>query len=116
MIQSRGWRGFARAGIAFAALITGACSEPAPPRSILLISLDTLRPDHLGAYGYERATSPRLDTLASQGVLFENAVSPAPWTLPSHASLFTGLYPSHHGMTEISASLSPSVRTLAREL
>lgn len=95
-----------------------ACSQPEPdrPRSILLISLDTLRPDHLGAYGYDRPTSPRLDALAAQGVLFENALSPAPWTLPSHASMLTGLYPSHHGLTEVDTSLPSHVRTLAVHL
>ena len=116
MMEMRVWRGCPLGCLALAALLTGACSQPTPPRSILLISLDTLRPDHLGAYGYERATSPRLDALAAEGVLFETAVSPAPWTLPSHASMLTGLYPSHHGLTEVSASLPPSVPTLALAL
>lgn len=67
--------------------------------NILLFSLDTLRADRLGTYGYSRATSPFLDSLAAQGTIFENAVAPAPWTLPSHVSLFTGMYPSSHGVT-----------------
>jgi arylsulfatase A-like enzyme len=62
-----------------------------------LVVLDTTRVDHLGAYGYHRATSPNLDALATEGVLFENAFSVAPWTLPSHASMFTGLHATTHG-------------------
>lgn len=66
--------------------------------NILVIVLDTLRADHLGSYGYPRATSPHIDGLARQGVLFESAISQAPWTAPSMASLFTSLYPSVHGL------------------
>ncbi|MGY8804601.1 MAG: sulfatase-like hydrolase/transferase, partial [bacterium] len=68
-----------------------------PPPNVLLISIDTLRPDHLGAYGYERATSPRIDRLAAEGALFETAISSSSWTLPAHAALFTGLSDSVHG-------------------
>ena len=64
--------------------------------NILLISIDTLRADHLGCYGYGRPTSPNIDALAKKGVLFENAFSPASWTLPGHMSIFTSLYPSFH--------------------
>ena len=59
--------------------------------NILLIVVDTLRADHLGAYGYSRPTSPNNDALAEQGVVFEQAVSQAPWTAASIASLMTGL-------------------------
>jgi len=69
--------------------------------SIVLISIDSLRADHLGCYGYSRSTSPNVDALAADGVLFENPVAPAPWTLPSYASLFTGLYPRTHQTTSI---------------
>jgi len=65
--------------------------------NILVILLDTMRSDHLSAYGYSRATSPNLDRLALQGILFENAIAPSSWTLPSHASLLTGRYPTEHG-------------------
>jgi len=68
------------------------------PTNILLISLDTLREDHLGCYGYERPTSTRLDSLAAEGSLFDNCAATSPRTLPSHASMFTGLYPSRHGL------------------
>ena len=64
---------------------------------VILISIDTLRADHLSSYGYERPTTPTIDRLAEEGVLFSNTRSQAPWTLPSHARLFTSLYPSLHG-------------------
>jgi len=66
--------------------------------NVIVISIDTLRADHLGCYGYDRPTSPTLDRLAEGGVLFENVSSTSPWTLPAHASLMTGLYPSRHGL------------------
>jgi len=66
--------------------------------NVLLIVLDTLRADHLSSYGYSRNTTPNIDAVAAQGALFENAISQAPWTAPSVASLFTGLYPSVHGL------------------
>jgi arylsulfatase A-like enzyme len=62
--------------------------------NVVLISLDTLRADRLGSYGYDRPTSPNLDALSGRGVRFETAVSQAPWTRPSHKSLFSGLYPA----------------------
>ncbi len=65
-----------------------------PPRNVILISLDTLRADHLGAWGYDRATSPRLDALARKSVMFRRAVAQGSSTIPSHASLFTSQYPS----------------------
>ncbi len=68
-----------------------------PNWNVLLISIDTLRADHLSCYGYSRATSPQIDTLAKEGVLFLGAHSQAPWTLPSHATMLTSLYPSTHG-------------------
>lgn len=69
---------------------------PAAPGApnVLLVVLDTVRADHMSGYGYERATTPRLDALARRGVQFDRAVSTAPWTLPAHASLFTGRWHS----------------------
>ena len=67
--------------------------------NVLLISIDTLRPDHLGSYGYERATTPNIDRLARDSVRFDQAFSTSGWTLPAHASMFTGLLPCHHGST-----------------
>lgn len=64
--------------------------------NLLFITLDTLRADHLSSYGYERHTTPNIDRLARQGVLFERAIANSSWTLPSHASLFTGRLPHEH--------------------
>lgn len=66
--------------------------------NVLVIVVDTLRADHLSSQGYPRATTPSLDRFATEGALFENAISTCSWTLPSHASLVTGRYPSDHGM------------------
>lgn len=67
---------------------------------VIIVSIDTLRADHLGAYGYSRDTTPRIDAVAARGVRFANAWSPAPWTLPSHATMLTGLLPLRHGAIE----------------
>lgn len=65
--------------------------------NLLLVTLDTTRADHLGCYGYARPTSPALDALAADGIVYTRAVAPGTWTLPSHASLFTGKCPTSHG-------------------
>lgn len=70
--------------------------DPGQRPNVLFLSLDTLRADRLGCYGYERDTSPRLDELAARGVLFSDTMSAAPTTLPSHVTLFSSLYPSQH--------------------
>ena len=70
----------------------------APTRGYILISIDTLRADHVGAYGYGKPTTPFLDSLAARGVLFERAYTPIPATLPAHLSMFTGLYPGEHAL------------------
>ena len=79
------------------AAVTAACGREEPRRSVLLVVLDTVRADHLSAYGYERATSPDLDRLAEEGELYTNAWSQSPWTLPSVATILTGLPPHLHG-------------------
>lgn len=76
---------------------TAAAGTRAGGPNVILIVIDALRADHLGAYGYSRRTSPAIDRLAKQGVLFENAVAQSNWTLPSVASIMTSLYPSAHG-------------------
>lgn len=86
---------------AAALLIYKLNNEPAeaatPPRpNIILISIDTLRADHLGCYGYSKNTSPNIDRFAGENVLYKNAFAQAPYTLPSHASMFTSLYPNQH--------------------
>jgi arylsulfatase A-like enzyme len=75
---------------------------PAKPaaRNVVFVLVDALRADHLGCYGYERETSPHLDALAADGTRFENAVSPAPWTLPTMGTIWTSLYPCVHGATK----------------
>lgn len=71
-----------------------------PARNVVVVVVDTLRADHLGSYGYQRATSPHIDALAADGVRFSTAVTSAPWTLPAMATLWTSLYPSVHGATK----------------
>jgi len=70
--------------------------------SVILIVVDTLRADHMGCYGYERETTPFIDAFARENILFEYAVAPAPWTPPSLASIFSGMYPTAHGTTAYS--------------
>jgi arylsulfatase A-like enzyme len=93
-----------------------ACAETPPRPSLILISIDTLRADRLGSYGYERDTSPALDALAARGVRFETVIAEASWTLPSHMTLFTGLSPSVHGVTSDDRRLSPEIPTLSEVL
>jgi arylsulfatase A-like enzyme len=83
--------------------------------NLILITMDTVRADHLSCYGYGRRTTPNFDRLASQGVLFENAIAPASWTLPSLASIFTGLLPHQHGGNAF-RTVNPSLTTLAEVL
>jgi choline-sulfatase len=103
-----------------AAALFCACAAPPgvePPLSILLITIDTLRADRVGAYGDAKARTPALDALARQGVLFERAYTPVPITLPAHVSLMTGLLPPAHGVRGNGAfALGPSVPTLAEAL
>ncbi len=94
----------------------GGCAGPPPPDNVVVLLVDTLRADHLGCYGYERDTSPNLDRLASEGVLFENAIAQSSWTSPSVASLFTSLYPSAHGVVRFSSKLGTNAPTLAQEM
>ncbi len=98
------------------ALAVSACADPAEPPSIVLISIDTLRRDHVSAYGYQRSTTPRIDALAAEGALFLNAVSTSNWTLPSHMSLMTGLPPSLHRVEDDGSRLPAALRTLAETL
>lgn len=88
-----------------------------PETNVLIITVDTLRADRLGCYGYEGAKTPAADNLAEEGVLFEKASSVTPLTLPSHVSLFTGLYPVSHGVRENTMfRLSSEYSTLAEIL
>jgi len=111
----------ARALVAGLAMLA-ACAEPDPlaPRPgahVVLVSIDTLRADHLGCYGYERPTSPHLDALAAESVLFERVLAPAPSTAPSHMTMMTGWLPAVHDVWH--RALAPpaeGVVTLAQRL
>ena len=89
-----------------------------PPKqpNIVLISLESVRADHLGCYGYERPTSPALDALAEESVVYDDAHAVTSWTLPTHASLFTGLYPNAHQVIGSLGRLDKSYTTLAEIL
>jgi choline-sulfatase len=106
--------------IALLLLICSGCAAPAPEppptsraRHLVLITIDTLRADRVGAYGYARARTPRIDGLAARGVRFEHAYAPAPITLPSHASLLTGRYPPGHGSRHNGMRVDSAVPALA---
>ncbi len=101
--------------IALACMILS-CGQDGSPVNVILIGVDTLRPDHMGCYGYDRNTTPNIDKLARSGTLFENAVAPSPWTLPSFASVFTSLYPSQHGATGAKFPMGDTFPTLAELL
>jgi arylsulfatase A-like enzyme len=88
--------------------LEGETEAPADwPRAVLLITIDTLRADHLGTYGYERDTSPRIDAFAAESVLFERAYAPMPTTDPSHTAILTGLLPRTSGVTRNGQTVSP---------
>ena len=90
--------------------------QTAPPRSVLLITIDTLRADHLGCYGYRRGSTPTIDALAKQARQFDYAFSAVPSTLPSHAALLTGTYPFYNGVRDQPGfRLSDNIPTLAED-
>ena len=97
------------------------------PCNIVLITIDTLRADHLSCYGYDRRTSPNIDSLAAAGIICTNVFAPSSWTMPSMASLFTSVYPINHGVIHgiglkmdqaiyVQEIFSPDLRTLAEVL
>ena len=96
----------------------GSCGFRKPEiRNVLLISIDTLRADHLSSYGFARKTTPNLDALAREGTLFRNVISPVPMTLPAHGSMLTGTIPPHHGLHDnLGGRLPDSSVTLAEIL
>jgi len=104
------------------ALAFGGCARDAePPRwNLILISFDTLRADHLSTYGYRRQTSPNIDRLAMDGLLFEQAFSQSPKTATSHMTIMTGMYPPAHGVKNLDQprvkSLPEGIPTLAEIL
>ena len=104
-------------GVLLGASLAFACAAPletVQPKRVVLVTIDTLRADHLGSYGNPKARTPRLDALASEGVRFVSAFAPTPLTLPSHASLMTALNPPRHGVRNNAVfALPESLPTLA---
>ena len=84
--------------------------------NVLLVSIDTLRADHVGAYGYERNTTPHLDALAASGILFTDCTAQAPYTLPSHVSMFSGQLASVHGVQEAGFAISAARTPMLAEM
>jgi choline-sulfatase len=97
--------------------LVAACAPATPvaprARNLVLITIDTLRADHVGAYGWTRARTPSIDGIARRGSIFERAYAAAPITLPSHATLMTGRYPPDHAARDNGMRVSDSVATLA---
>jgi choline-sulfatase len=109
--------GFAGASAGLTIATRHAVRPDTAPIGVVMITLDTTRADRLSAYGFMDASMPHLDRLAREGVVFDRAVTPAPLTLPAHASLFTGLYPHHHGVRDnADRPLAASFTTLAETL
>lgn len=95
----------------------GAATGSARPANLLLVTLDTTRADRLGCYGSKTVATPYLDALAARGVVFDNAISPSPLTLPAHCSILTGLFPAEHGVRDNGGfALPPERVTLAEVL
>ena len=102
-------------------LLGSCCEEPSTPSAsrpeynVLVISLDTLRADHLHAYGYDRDVSPGIDRFAERSVRFETAYSHAPWTTPAHGAMLTSLYPTVLGLKKFleKGRISDRVETMA---
>jgi len=110
-----------RLGVAVLVVLVGlplvSCSGPERPKSVVVITMDTTRADHLGPYGYELAQTPTIDRLAAEGTLYERAYSVTAETLPSHSSIFSGLYPPSHAVRlNLSFKLADEVTTLAEVL
>ena len=104
--------------VAFACLMIAVSANaegPGPP-NVLLLTVDTLRADHLGAYGSKDARTPNMDELAAEGMLFERASTPMPLTRPAHFSIFTSLYPREHGVLNNTMNLPAANETLAERL
>ncbi len=98
-------------------LMLTACTASTVQRpNVLIVVLDTLRADRVSCYGYDRPTTPHIDALCARGVRFEHAYSTSTWTLPAHASLFTGLFPIRHGATQENVRLDGGPSTLAEIL
>lgn len=102
--------------VGLAGLLASGCGADARPPAVILVSIDTLRADHVGTYGYARDTTPFLDRFARDAVVFEHAFTPAPWTLVAHMTMLTGLFPAQHGVLEEHQALAPEIPLLAERL
>src|SRR5438309_5671673 len=104
--------------LVLAALAADAAEPPARKAQpdVFLITIDTLRADHIRCYGYDRIETPALDALAKDGIIFTKAFTPSPITNTSHTSILTGLLPSAHGVTDFAVPLSPAHPTWAELL
>src|SRR5229473_2827936 len=102
------------AALVFSPLFAAAAPPTSDPPNVLLITIDTVRADHVGCYGYQLIETPNLDALAGGGVRFANAYTPVPITLPAHSVILTGTYPMRTGMHDFSGNrLNASQPTLA---
>ncbi len=109
-----GAKAFAVSGVFLMTVLGAACGGPSNPRpDVILITIDTLRTDHIGAYGSKTTRTPNIDQLAEAGMLFTNAATPMPLTRPAHFSLFTSLYPREHGVLNNALTLPEESITLA---
>ncbi len=98
-------------------LVPAVLAAATPSANVVVITIDTLRADHLGCYGYKQIRTPNIDSLAADGVRFEHAYTPVPVTLPAHTVIFTGTYPMLSGMHDFAANkLNPTQPTLASVL
>jgi arylsulfatase A-like enzyme len=98
---------------ALVACLAAACARPPYRPDVLLVSIDTLRADRVSAYGYPRRTTPRLDELTEEGLLFTHVQTPRAKTTPAMASVMTGLYPHDHGVRDLATPLDERVPVLA---
>ena len=111
------WKALAIATVIAVCWTSGARNASPVVRNVVIVTLDTTRADLLSAYGGTQVETPALDRLAREGVVFEQAMSTAPLTLPAHCSLFTGLFPSHHGVRDnVDPPLGDSYTTVAEVL
>lgn len=108
------FRGFFLICVALSGLLAAAQTPAQPGTNVVLITIDTLRADHVGCYGYKQVKTPNIDSLATEGARFDRAFAVVPVTLPSHATMLTGTYPMLSGMHDFSGNkLSPEQPTLA---
>src|SRR5437763_8969605 len=107
--------------VLISAICASASAAPSanPTLNVVVITIDTLRADHLGCYGYKQIRTPNIDALASDGIRFERAYTAVPVTLPSHTVIFTGTYPTLNGMHDFAANklglTQPTLASILKE-